>query len=204
METTQNSQVIKVGIVDDDDRLKSLLQMVINEAPGFLCEKTYSSCDEALYDYLVEAPDVILMDIDMPKINGIECVQRMKEFNPGTAFIMLTGREDSKSVFESLCAGASGFLLKGIPIKKLLNAIKEVHNGGAYINPSTAKMIISYLSSKKDSSVTNREKQILELLSQHETMGTIAQNFRINHFTVKQHIRNIYKKLEITNSPFYH
>ena len=133
---------IRIAVVEDDKTVREGLTMLLNGSTGYACCAAYGSGEEALEGVPVTQPDVVLMDINLPGINGIECILRLKEQGLQAQFIMLTVFEDSDAVFQSLSAGATGYLLKQTPPAKLLEAIKEIHNGGSPMSGEIARKVV--------------------------------------------------------------
>lgn len=162
---------------------------------------SFPDCSDVLNQVQQLDPDVILMDIDLPGINGIEAVKLIRGFNPQVQIIMLTVFDDNSHVFDAMYAGANGYLLKKYISDKLLHAIQEVLQGGAPMSPSIARMIITSLQqpvvAAKDYSLTNREKEILQLLSSGNSFKMIAAELSISLDTVRTHIKHIYDKLHV-------
>jgi DNA-binding NarL/FixJ family response regulator len=144
-------------------------------------------------------PDVVLMDIGLPKMSGIEGVRILKEALPNTDFIMLTIQDDDESVFNSLCAGATGYLLKDTPPAGLLHSIREVREGGSPMSSSIARKIVGSFRRSGESPLTNRESEILEKLCNGENYKAIASSLFISGNTVRAHIKSIYRKLHVTS-----
>lgn len=194
-----DKETIKVVIVEDDPEIRQLLSLIIGGSPGFECKQTYSNCEDALKGIPETPSDVVLMDIDLPKKSGIEGVQILKEKCPETDFIMLTIHEDDDSVFNSLCAGATGYLLKDTPPADLLNSIQEVHSGGSPMSPAIARKIIGSFRAHSDSPLSARETEVLEKLCDGDNYKSIADLLFISGHTVRAHIKSIYKKLHVNS-----
>lgn len=190
---------ISVAIVEDDNEIRDLLELLIDRSPGFSCKHVFKDCESAIEPIQKHLPDVVLMDIELPGISGIEGVRRLKECVPGTDFIMLTIREDDESIFQSLAAGATGYLLKDTPPTRLLASIREVHEGGAPMSPNIARKITSSFHSRSQSPLSERETEILEKLCQGQNYSTIADSLYISGHTVRAHIKNIYRKLHVNS-----
>ncbi len=193
---------IKVSIVEDNEDLRKSLQILINGSEGFKCISAYNSGEEALNELPAVNVDVVLMDINLPNMTGIECTRKLTELNPKIQIIMQTIYEDSEKIFESLKAGASGYLLKRTPPAKLLEAIEDVSKGGSPMTSQIARMVVESFKSKnypeKDSEpLSKREIEILESLSKGYRYKEIADNLFISIDTVRSHIRNIYEKLHV-------
>jgi len=195
---------MQTGIIiyEDNDSLRKSLSNLVTFSKDFLLLGQYSNVENVEAQVKESMPDVILMDIDMPGMNGIEAVKKIRVFNREVNIIMLTVFDDNKHVYEAICAGASGYLLKKNISDKLTDAITEVRNGGAPMSPGIAKMVISHLQQlpqPKDNTyeLTTREKEILSSLSQGNSYKLIAAALHISIDTVRTHIKNIYQKLQV-------
>jgi DNA-binding NarL/FixJ family response regulator len=197
MET--NHDEIRVAVVEDDAEIRKLLTLLIDASPGFYCKHSFDDCETAVSELPALDHDVILMDIILPKISGIDGVKQLKEKMPNTDFIMLTVQEDDNSIFDSLCAGASGYLLKDTPPAELLESIKDVMNGGSPMTPSIARKVINSFKKAEDSPLSKRETEILELLCDGKNYKTIADELFVSGNTVRAHIKNIYRKLHVNS-----
>lgn len=193
---------IRIAIVEDDKTVREGLQMLLNGSPGFSCVAVYGSGEEALAGLPDISPDVVLMDINLPGITGIECILKLKEKNLPILFIMLTVFEDADAIFQSLSAGACGYLLKHTPPVKLLEAIQDVFRGGSPMSGEIARKVVQSFQhpASKDTgtgSLTKREEEILGYLAQGYFYKEIAESLCISVETVRTHIRNIYEKLQV-------
>ena len=188
---------IKVAIVDDDPEIRQLMMILIDGSPGFYCKQAFSGCAGALKEMADDLPEIVLMDIDMPGMSGIECLKALKRDRPAITVLMLTVREDEEAIFESLCAGATGYLVKGLPPVKLLAAIEEAHRGGAPMSSTIAKKVIRSFHVKQEAPLSKREMEVLQMLCDGETYKTIAAQLFISPNTVKMHIKHIYDKLHV-------
>ena len=193
---------IRIAVVEDDKTVREGLQMLLNGSPGFSCVAAYSSGEDALAGLPGIMPDVVLMDINLPGINGIECILKLKEHDLPLLFIMLTVFEDAEAIFRSLSAGACGYLLKHTPPAKLLEAIQDVHRGGSPMSGEIARKVVQSFQQpaiKSDTkvSLTKREEEILGFLAQGFFYKEIAGSLSISVETVRTHIRNIYEKLQV-------
>lgn len=148
MKTESMDEIISVCIVEDDDEIRESLSILIQASEGFSCDQTFPDCESALDD-MTEAPDAVLMDIDLPGKSGIEGVTVLKERFPETEFIMLTISEDTSHVFDSLCAGAGGYLKKNTPPAKILDAIQEVRSGGSPMSMEIARLVVESFRTQK-------------------------------------------------------
>jgi len=195
--------VINVIIVEDNDTIREGLSALINGTEGFHCIAIYSNCESLLKHLEDLSPDILLMDIVLPGMSGIDGVKQIKQINPDLNILMLTIYGENDLVLEALCAGACGYLLKNTPPAQLLEAIKEAHEGGSPMSPSIARKVVSLLQQKSllstpaESILTTREREILNALSQGNNYQAIADSLFISVSTVRFHIRNIYQKLHV-------
>ncbi len=190
--------MISVILIEDDHDVREMLSMIINDTKGFSCPRTFADCESALQYLPGQQPDVILMDIDLPGISGIEGVQRVKKLMPDVDVIMLTVQDDDDSVFNSLCAGASGYMLKNSNPSILLNAIREVVSGGSPMSSTVARKVVgSFQKQDVESPLSERETEVLKKLCEGQNYKAIAENLFISGHTVRMHIKNIYKKLHV-------
>lgn len=188
---------IKVALIEDDPEIRQLMQLLIDGSPSFECKQVYADVATALADLPKHTIDVLLMDIDLPGMTGIEGVGVLKRQAFKGAIIMLSVHEDDEAVFDSLCAGAIGYLVKGLPPVQLLAAIEDAHQGGAPMSPHIARRVIQTFQRPQNHSLTNREKEVLEHLCEGENYRSIAEKLFISANTVKAHIKNIYEKLQV-------
>ena len=193
---------IKVSIVEDDSRIRESLLGILEGVPGFQCLNTYASGEEALEGVPLQRPDIVLMDIKLPKMSGIECVARLKEKLPDLPIVMLTVFEDSDKVFKALEAGACGYLVKRMPPQDLLEALRQVQTGGAPMTGRVARMVVQSFqrmgtSKKETENLTPRDMEILELLAKGDLCKEIADKLGLSLRTVHTHLKNIYEKLHV-------
>jgi DNA-binding NarL/FixJ family response regulator len=193
---------IKVAIVDDDDGVRTKLGQAVARFENCACVGQFASGEEALAGLPATAPDVVLMDINLPGMNGIECVRQLKQAHPAIEFIMLTVYEDTESVFNALAAGASGYLLKLATRQELLEAIQRVHTGGSPMTSHIARMVVKSFrravpAENPTTTLSPREQQVLELLVQGFLYKEISSSLGISYDTVHNHIRHIYEKLRV-------
>jgi DNA-binding NarL/FixJ family response regulator len=193
--------MIKVSIVEDIKEIREGLQILIDGSSEFSCKETFATAEEAIKSLPLTTIDVVLVDIHLPSMNGIDCVRILKHKCPGTQFIMSTIYQDDDNIFESLKAGASGYLLKKIEPVKILDAIREVYEGGSPMSAQIARKVISSFQLKKgidDADIlTPKEKQILKELSKGLRYKEIAHDLNVSIETVRSHARNIYEKLHV-------
>ena len=195
---------ITVSIIEDDSELRRILTGWLSQADGYRCLSQYSNAESALTHLPKEKPDVVLADINLSGMSGIECVRQLKPLMPGTQFLMLTVYEDADHIFDALTAGACGYLLKQTPHDELLAALKGVHAGGSPMTGSIArKLVLSFQTtmpqrqSRESVDLTPREREVLELLARGYLYKEIADALQISIPTVNTHIRRIYDKLHV-------
>jgi DNA-binding NarL/FixJ family response regulator len=193
---------IRVAIVEDDRATREGLCVLIDGTPGFACSGTWRSVEDALRAGFREAPDVLLLDIHLPGILGSEGVPLFRERFPSMQILMLTVYAGQDKVFESICNGATGYLLKKTPPGRLLDAIREAHDGGAPMSPEVARKVITVFQQtgppeKFDENLTPQEQRLLKLLSEGNSYQEIADHLGISVNTVRTYIRSVYEKLHV-------
>ena len=193
---------IKVAIIEDDAWIRENLGARITQTEGFVCAGTCRSGEEAIERLPAQAPDVVLMDINLPKMNGIECVRQLKALIPSTQILMLTVYEDSDKIFNSLLAGASGYLLKRTPQAEILDAIAEVHRGNSPMTGHIARKVVQYFNQRGSigpdmERLTNREREVLDHLARGVPYKEIASALTVSIDTIRAHIKGIYGKLHV-------
>lgn len=193
--------MISLAIVDDEAELRQSISTFLNNTPGFRCISSYGNAEEAVRKLPTDKPDVVLMDINMKGMNGIECVRRLKAVAPQIQIMMLTVYQDTKQIFEALAAGATGYLLKRLTPEKLLEAIKEVHEGGGAMSGFIARKVIASFQTVKAQDkfchLTTREQMVLDCLARGITYKHIASELNVSLATIRTHIRHIYEKLQV-------
>lgn len=194
--------MITVSIVDDEAKLRQSITAFINGSPGFKCVGSYGSAEAALKDLPANKPDVVLMDINMGGMDGIECVERLSARMPGIQVLMLTVYEDTDKIYKALEAGATGYLLKRSSPTRLLQAIREVHAGGSPMTSSIArKVVASFQKSRhtegKGAHLSPREEMVLNCLAKGLTYKQIADQLDISIDTIRTYLRRIYEKLHV-------
>jgi len=193
----------RIVIFDDNDNRREGLELLINMTDNMKCVGTFHDCSNVLKDVEASKPDVVLMDIDMPKVNGIEGVKLIRKKYPDVKILMQTVFEDDEKIFDSICAGADGYILKKAQPHDLMKAITEVLEGGAPMTPSIARQVIRLMNKQHskhgdtDFHLTTREHEILSLLVQGLSYKMIAERCSISLPTVNSHIQNIYEKLHV-------
>jgi DNA-binding NarL/FixJ family response regulator len=201
-----NPKLRRVAIVEDNSGLRDQLQNILKSAPGVCCVGAYGSAEKALAGLVAGQPDVILMDINLPGMSGIECVSRLRHELLAAHVIMLTVYEDSESIFQALQAGADGYLVKSSPTDVLLRAIEDVHQGGAPMSSHIARKVVRQFRESDPGSTKNeteglapREREVLNLLASGFVYKEIADQLGIGTETVKTYVKNICKKLHVRN-----
>ena len=194
--------VIKVVIVEDKTWLRENLEQEINQNPNLRCLKTYPTAELALEDIGNVNPDVVIMDINLPKMDGVECVRRIKALRPELRCLMLTVYEEADRIFNSLLAGASGYLLKRTSSAELLEAIQQVNSGGSPMSSSIARKVVDYfnvLGAQKSETdlLSPREQQVLELLARGAAYKDIADQLSLSIETIRMNVKHIYAKLHV-------
>ncbi|NWG26912.1 MAG: response regulator transcription factor [Ignavibacteriaceae bacterium] len=194
---------IDVIVIEDNELLRDSLKEAINKSSDINCKHTFSSGEAAL-DFIAKeelVPDIILLDIGLPGMNGIELIPELRKLSPSSKIIIITVHDDDENVFNAICAGASGYLLKDLSSEKILASIIEVMNGGAPMNMHIAKKVLNMFRDQNVKSngydLSEREKEILSLLIEGLSKKQIAEKIFLSHHTVDSHLRNIYAKLEV-------
>jgi len=193
---------ITVSIVEDNEQLRNTLARVLNRSEGFKCLSHYGNAESALKELPNVKPEVVLMDINLPGMNGVECVRQLKQALPTLQVMMLTVYEDTENIFSALAAGATGYLLKRTKSAELLEAIREVHRGGSPMTTHIARKVTqSFLktgpSGQPTENLSQREQEVLDCLSQGFLYKEIAEKLGISYETVHTYIRRIYEKLQV-------
>jgi DNA-binding NarL/FixJ family response regulator len=193
---------IAVAIVEDDERIRESLTILIQGVEGFRCVGSHGSAEEALRAIPAAKPDVVLMDINLPQMSGIECVGKLKAKLPTAQILMLTVYDDSDLVFQALTEGASGYIIKRTAPDKLLDAIRDAHQGGSPMSPHIARKVVQYFhqlgpAKHGTETLTDREREVLEHLAKGYLYKEIADALGIGLETVRRHLSNIYGKLHV-------
>jgi DNA-binding NarL/FixJ family response regulator len=197
-------ETIPVAIVEDNAELRDGLQQLIQGTPGYRCVGAFGDCRELFQGLESARPSVVLMDIGLPGLSGIEGVQKLKASMPEVEVLMLTVFEDDKKIFDSLCAGASGYLLKKTSPAKILEAIQEIHEGGAPMSARIARRVLALFQNVAPATsslnqLSDREQQILAGLVKGLSYKMIADQYAISIDTVRSHVRHIYEKLHVNS-----
>lgn len=196
---------INVSIVEDNDQLRATLARLISRSEGFHCLSHFQNAEAALQTLPGEPPEVVLVDINLPGINGVEFVRRLKQAAPAIQAVMLTAYEDTENIFNALAAGAAGYLLKRAPRSELLEAIREVRRGGSPMTTHIARKVVQSFQkpataaqpTEPGETLSTREQEVLNLLSQGFFYKEIAEKLGISYETVHTYIRRIYEKLQV-------
>jgi DNA-binding NarL/FixJ family response regulator len=208
MKKTTVSNLIRVALVEDDPEVRANLAALIEESPGFRCVGQFSDGATALQELPATQADVVLMDINLPGMLGTECVRKLKAITPRLPVLMLTVYDDSEQIFKSLMAGATGYLLKRTPRAKLIEAIREIHSGGAPMSRQVARRVVQFFQQIEQmpatsrpmpelGSLTKREREVLACLAKGFAYKEIADQLKISFETVRTHLRTIYDKLHV-------
>ena len=195
---------ISIAIVEDLDEVRDGLKNFISLSQDFKVLDTFKTAEEALYDIPRLKPDIVIMDINLPGMNGIECIRQVKDKSPKTQFMMFTVYENDEKVFEALKAGAAGYLLKNTGLVQLIESLKELHNGGSPMSANIARKLVTvFREQQKETApveaLSHRENEILQLLTKGLLYKEIAEQISISVSTVRQHIHHIYEKLHVQN-----
>ena len=203
---TPVARAVRVCVVEDDNVVREQLVHQLQRAHGFTCVSSHRSAEAALEEVPRHKPDVVLMDINLPRMSGIDCVRQLKGQLPATQFVMLTVYEDADVIFKSLLAGAVGYLLKGrvVSATQVLEAVRDAARGGSPLNSLIARKIVQYFHHQParrgtEQPLSVREREVLELLSKGLPYKEIADLLNVNIETVRKHCHNIYEKLQVSS-----
>jgi DNA-binding NarL/FixJ family response regulator len=201
---------IRVAIFEDNKLVRGAFEAILNGTQGFLCTGSFSNCNNVMQDIKRSQPEVVIMDIEMGGINGIDATFMIAKNYPEIKILIQTAFEDDDKVFRAICAGASGYVLKNTPPGKLLDAITEVSSGGAPMSPSVAHKVLGLFqkfappiknqSFNDELQLTGREKEILALMMEGKNFHVIADKIFISYETVRSHVKSLYKKLHVASS----
>jgi len=200
--TQTTTEIIKAAVIEDMKDIRDGLTTLINFTEGFRCTGSYRSMEEALARIDTDVPDVLLSDIGLPGMSGIQGIRLIKERYPEMQVLMLTVYDDDDRIFDALCAGASGYLLKRTPPAKLLDSIREAMSGGAPVSPEVASRVIKFFrefhnAEREDYDLTPHETRLLKLLTEGYNYQTAAERLGVSYNTVKFHVRHIFDKLQV-------
>jgi len=196
----EEMKIIDVMIVEDDDEIREELSFALNKSSVCRCTGAFSSGEAIMEEVSLHMPDIILMDIGLPGMNGIECLKQVKNLNPEISVIMLTVFEDDERVFESIASGAEGYLLKKTPTPKIIESLLDLRSGGAPMSAPIARRVLDIFRAPgmmKTDNLTKREVEILDQLVKGYTPKQIADKLFISTGTVRDHLKNIYQKLHV-------
>ena len=203
-DTQSKFKVIQVAIVDDDDEIRNGLSWIIQQSEGYHLTGVYKNYSEALQGIGETQPDVVLMDIGLPGKSGIECVRELKVKYPRVQFVMQTVYADDENIFQSLRAGAVGYLLKKTPTAKFLQAVSDAYEGGAPMSGEIARKVLHYFQEpqkkkRTDYALSDREVDVLKALTEGHSYKSIAEKLFVSVHTVRFHLHNIYDKLHVSS-----
>lgn len=187
----------RVVIVEDNVSLSLGFNEVINNTNEFKVVGIYENAEKAIKNFKEDVPDIVLMDIELPKMNGIEATKALKNIKPSVLVLVITVYEDSEHVFDALCAGATGYLTKNASGKQIVNAMNELLSGGAPMSIKIARMVVDSFKRATNSVLSQRETEVLNLLSTGKSFKSIGESLFISRNTIKFHIKNIYEKLQV-------
>jgi DNA-binding NarL/FixJ family response regulator len=198
-------KMIRLLVFEDNDDMRESLSILFKGTPGILFTGAYADATRSVEDVAATEPDVILMDIDLPKVNGIEAVWQIKQQFPSVQILMLTVFDDNERIFQSICAGASGYILKRYPPSKIIEAVYEVAEGGGSLTSSIARKVLDMFphfnaAKKETGTLTGREREVLALLVKGHSYKMAAAELNITLETVRSHIKKIYEKLHVHSS----
>ena len=203
MTNDPRAEAIRIAIVEDNRRVREGLVVLINKTPGFRAVGAFSSMEEALDKIDSAPPDVVLLDIGLPGMSGVEGARRLSTRHPELPLLILTVHSDDDHVFEAICAGACGYLLKDTPPERLIGAIREASGGGSPISPEIARRVLvmfqhyAPVKAAPTTDLTPREVQLLRLLADGHSYKTAAVQLQVSQDTVRFHVRHIYEKLHV-------
>ena len=191
--------VSRIVIIEDNDVVKDGFALLINSMSEHDVVGAYESCEEAIKNLDKDNPDIIMMDIELPGMNGIDGTRHIKKTHPDIDILVVSVHDNSDLVFQALVSGASGYITKNAPHNRILDAINEVKKGGAPMSSNIARMVVESFRRNQNSPLSPRETEVLELLSEGKSYSVIADELFIHKETVKSHIKNIYYKLQVNS-----
>lgn len=198
----RSAESIRVSVVEDDARVRGSFSRLVDQSPGFSCVSQHRSAEDALDELPTVRPDVVLMDINLPGISGVDCVRRLKTLLPEAQVVMLTVYEDTDLIFGALAAGATGYLLKRTPPDELLRGIRDVHRGGSPMTSHIARKVVQSFrqtlpENPDEGALSPREREVLDHLARGYLYKEIAAELAISYDTVHTYVRRIYEKLQV-------
>ena len=198
----RSARAISVWLIEDNHSFRRTVVRILQGVPDLECTRHFANSEEAIEELSRGAvPDVVLLEVELPGINGLEAVKHIRSISPSTRVIMLTVFDDHDKIFRAICAGASGYLLKTSPVEKIIESIREAQDGGAPMTPRVARSVLDMFSRSspphQDYGLTSREQKILELMTQGLIKKEIADQLTLSYHTVDTHLRNIYSKLHV-------
>jgi DNA-binding NarL/FixJ family response regulator len=191
------NKITNIVIVEDNEIVKDGFALLLGSFVEYKVVATYTNCEEAIKNLSKDNPRIILMDLELPGMHGIQGISKIKKLSPEIDIIVITIHENSELVFEALCAGANGYITKNTNYSRLLDAIKEVEAGGAPMSSNIARMVVESFRKNQNSPLSVRETEVLELLAKGKSYSIIADELFIHKETVKTHLKNIYYKLQV-------
>jgi DNA-binding NarL/FixJ family response regulator len=189
----------RIVIIEDNEAVKDGYELILNSHQDYHVVNTYTTAEEAIKNLRRDYPDIIFTDLDLPGMNGITGIGKIRKLDPKVQIIVITVYEDSNMVFDALCAGAMGYITKSSNHIELLEAVESIINKGAPMSPKIAKMVVSSFQRSPNSPLSNRETEILSLLATGKTYKITANELHIGMETVKSHVKNIYSKLHASS-----
>lgn len=187
----------RITVVEDDAIIRNAFVTLIQQDKKYQVINAYADAETAIKNIKSDEPDICLMDIELPGMNGIVAISKIKALMPKTQVVVVTVYENDDLVFKALCEGAAGYLTKNMPLNKLIDSLVELENGGAPMSTNVARMVVQSFHKNRQTPLSNRELEVLELLSSGKSYSTIADQLFVDKETVKSHIKNIYLKLEV-------
>jgi DNA-binding NarL/FixJ family response regulator len=197
MQTTEKS--LRIVIVEDNEVVREAFAIYIRDLSHHVVINTYDRCETSIENLQFDSPDVILMDLELPGMHGLQGIKEIRKLRPQVNIIVITVHDNSEMVFEALCAGASGYITKTSNHFRILDAIEEVARGGAPMSGNIAKMVVESFRRNTSSPLTSRETEVLHLLAKGKSYKDIADILFVHVETIKSHIKNIYAKLQVSN-----
>lgn len=189
----------KITIVEDSPYIREGFKEILQSAGKYNIIGVYDNCEEAIANLESDRPDIVLMDIELPNMNGIEGTRAIRKKLPHCIVLIITIFEDRENVFEALCAGANGYIVKSYSPQLILTAVEEALAGGAPMSRSISRMVVQSFRKQTDSPLSDRESEVLQCISEGKSYARVAEELFISKETVKSHIKNIYRKLEVVN-----